>query len=1711
MVAYASQTSEMNITSVLTGVNSSSYFKFNGSYNANGNNQVNKYFSGSITQNSGNSFSLEVKCSNRNVISQYENGDYYYNSNYIVASGDGDENALILVFGSNNSSDHKDLSNYAGQSSKQLSGNAITSSKSIGRGSGEGSTTLTFSTDYHFIWYHVVYQWTDWASHNNSWLVAGQSSLFHADKTAPTGTLSGVENGGMTNNDVKFTWTESSATATLDNASYTSGQNISAEGKHTIKLTDAVGYSNEYSFTIDKTLPTIACSNSVASGGLTNQLVTVTASDTNFDKLYYKSPTDSSAQETTSTNVTLTSINGTWQFYAKDKAGNTSATYSVIYDNVAPTVTAYSEFVNSNIVFSVSDPHGATIEYWKDNNAKTTYKGDSVTIAGVGANQGTWHFIAYDDLGNKTKEYLSKLYIREVFGNSESIKNSYKVPSYYTVRLSDRYYQDSADTYSFAKYEDALNFAIKKEWEYRIETLSGDKWSYVNISNESVVQIYDDREKLDEAVRKYANLNVSERKIFSMTNSTNAYRNPTDANAVTRNDALTLQNVTLPSHLSQYNGLPLYFMAHSFAFAQPSPVVAGNTSESTITYISNGISTVSKAPIKIEYSRKIEELLKVNDSYEQGYYLIEEKDKCGNVERYLVYLDIEVPTLMAEVETGNGDKHSMSFDPHYVEQHSGVMLYTSFSISNFIDMDECAFVVINGRKSQDVGYVIGDDIPSLCFENGYWGTYTISVYDRSRNILTFNIKIAGELPKLSHTSLTNETRCNFTVSCADNSNAITNIEFFKVTYTGEYVAMSTDDNGTVISAETLTYVIRTGGKYVVRFEDIYGRVVESEPLFYMKGLPSGILSGVKENGITNKDVRFDYASDCSLILYVWKNSQWIATNELMVIEEKEGYNIASISASAETSNLYKYFLYLTADQNLFVEYRFEIDCIAPAVEVRTQEKPIEFETITNKPFFVTWQESNLIAYYYNKNSSMGELGQARYTKDTYISIAGTYVFDVYDSVKNVTSFTVTLDNAVNYTIDGTYTRLEDGSYISKTYISLTVNERTTQWGCTSSNDFVPSNGQKIDIDGTYIFHIEDLYQNTLDITIIIDNLPPSSRFENENGEVIAHSVTNQFFRLICDEEKVIITYSANGLSYVAYEGQIIDKEGNYTFRLADRMNNISTVSIRLDLSVSYSIKGNYIIVDGRYISKNWISVTADEDYTSFDVDNKDGLSIRSGEKISIEGVYIITICDNAGNVGEVIVEIDKTAPTVEILTSDGQAVEKNSRIKDAFRVICDEEGSTVFIAGKDLNYAVYDNESRTAHGVYNFRVVDRIGNEELFSIEIDRSVDYNVRGSYVQADKKTYVSKNVLILEIKESYKNFIMTSDNGYTYMPGERVELEGTYVMEIEDSQGNIVDIVFVIDKTAPTIKLEGVEPNGTTKNNVKICVDGSSANYYVKAGESGRVAFENGTIISLSGSYSIVATDIVGNETTVEFKIDKEISGTATPNIVNGQIIAESISFKFDEKLNSMSLTKDGAELQYLSGKISEPGQYVLIVEDSVGNVQEWNWTIIPNVSQSYQIQIPENYKVSVLLDGSIVADVIADGQIHLKTNGAYTLYFKNDSDSALDYYINVVLDNVAPKVDVNVGKSSVTITNPSKDNLSFVLYKDGKKMDYSLGMTLKSTGKYKLIVTDDLGNSNEYEFELRYVNTSGIIVIVIVCLAVLIAIIMVIVSRRNQRIK
>ena len=59
-----------------------------------------------------------------------------------------------------------------------------------------------------------------------------------------------------TKENVKFSWSDASASATLDGSAYTNGSSISVEGAHTIVLTDAAGNSTSYTFAIDKTAPT---------------------------------------------------------------------------------------------------------------------------------------------------------------------------------------------------------------------------------------------------------------------------------------------------------------------------------------------------------------------------------------------------------------------------------------------------------------------------------------------------------------------------------------------------------------------------------------------------------------------------------------------------------------------------------------------------------------------------------------------------------------------------------------------------------------------------------------------------------------------------------------------------------------------------------------------------------------------------------------------------------------------------------------------------------------------------------------------------------------------------------------------------------------------------------------------------------------------------------------------------------------------------------------------------------------------------------------------------------------------------------------------------------------------------------------------------------------------------------------------------------------
>jgi gliding motility-associated-like protein len=168
------------------------------------------------------------------------------------------------------------------------------------------------------------------------------------DKTAPV--VSGVTDNGIYNTDVTVSFDE--GTATLNGAPFVSGAVVSAEGTHTLVVTDAAANTATVRFRIDKTRPTgtvsinsgathtnsAAVALAVTSGDGTG--VGVTQMRFSNDNTSW-SPWEAVAQ---TKNWTLASGDGEKTVYLqlKDGAGNVSSTpitAVVRYDSTRPTLT----------------------------------------------------------------------------------------------------------------------------------------------------------------------------------------------------------------------------------------------------------------------------------------------------------------------------------------------------------------------------------------------------------------------------------------------------------------------------------------------------------------------------------------------------------------------------------------------------------------------------------------------------------------------------------------------------------------------------------------------------------------------------------------------------------------------------------------------------------------------------------------------------------------------------------------------------------------------------------------------------------------------------------------------------------------------------------------------------------------------------------------------------------------------------------------------------------------------------------------------------------------------------------------------------------------------------------------------------------------------------------------------------------------------------
>lgn len=520
-----------------------------------------------------------------------------------------------------------------------------------------------------------------------------------------------------------------------------------------------------------------------------------------------------------------------------------------------------------------------------------------------------------------------------------------------------------------------------------------------------------------------------------------------------------------------------------------------------------------------------------------------------------------------------------------------------------------------------------------------------------------------------------------------------------------------------------------------------------------------------------------------------------------------------------------------------------------------------------------------------------------------------------------------------------------------------------------------------------------------------------------------------------------------------------------------------------------------------------IQVVVNEATDLFEISGQDGGPLDASQRVSQEGTYTVRIRDLAGNEAMFTLVIDKTAPQIKFETSSGKPINSGSATNEPFKIICEEEGAKIIYRLNKGELADYLGGFLSEEGVYLVTVADFLGTSAEHSIVIDISVRIKINGTYVMDPADRYISKNWLSVSAEENMQELYLQSRDGTEYDAEQRITDEGEYECVAIDELGNRLVLVLIIDKTSPVISLAGVVEGGATNSNVTVSVEDYSQIYYRYNGSEKTAAY-NGINFDAEGEYAVIASDLVGNTSSVLFSIDKHVDVIPNLDIVYGQFITGEISFEFGENVTA-SLVHDGVESSYIRGKITEVGSYILNVSDDCGNNTAFAWEIIPEKAKSYSIIIPDGYEIVCELNGELYNTGISGDNIVLTASGDYKLLFTKED---MSFVLEITVDNIAPSVEVETTRKSVIISNPNKENMTYTLYYNGKPTAFNLKKSAEITqvGSYRLVCTDEVGNVAEYIFELNYLSDISIALICVVSALVVLGIVAIIAFRFRRRI-
>ena len=504
--------------------------------------------------------------------------------------------------------------------------------------------------------------------------------------------------------------------------------------------------------------------------------------------------------------------------------------------------------------------------------------------------------------------------------------------------------------------------------------------------------------------------------------------------------------------------------------------------------------------------------------------------------------------------------------------------------------------------------------------------------------------------------------------------------------------------------------------------------------------------------------------------------------------------------------------------------------------------------------------------------------------------------------------------------------------------------------------------------------------------------------------------------------------------------------------------------------------------------------------------------------VTSNGTYTFYATDNVGNVGSQSISItnaDSTPPSI-ILTPSTTAWTRGSvtiteRATDTGSGVSQVQSPNgTWVNGSSTSYTAYSN------GTYTFRAKDNAGNIGTQNITIS-NIDTYTPSLSLSASTTSWTKGSVTITAVGSdtggSGINRI-TLPNGSSVSGSVgyyNVSANGTYSFTVYDNAGNsYTNSIYVsnIDTISPTLN---ISQNSTTwvKGSVNItfnATDSESGIATIKLPDNSFTNTINGTFVASSnGTYTFVATDKAGNQTTKSVNITNVDSTSPTlsltpnsTNWINGDVVITATGKDNESGVKSITLP-DGSVVNKDTATftVSNNGTYTFTVTDNVGNTTT-NYVTISNIDKvaptlklTQDPTSPTNGNVVITVTASDIGSgvksiTLPDGSVIngdkttyvVSSNGKYDFSVVDNLGNVTNQSITISnIDNTAPNLDLTPSTNQWTNKNivitamgsDSESGVKSITLPDGTVVNSSTATyTVTSNGTYKFIITDKAGN-------------------------------------------